>query len=165
MARSRHLTTVDWVRGEREPLNTSPTLPLVSISVSEARAVSNSCSSSQSDQVKQVVMGLACRILISSPRVTANSMSRAQFIFMSRLRATRVSLAARSSDTEHSLSSTLTSHTSPSSPVTCLTSLVPIFLSITCNDLTLGYQTSDSASSSNFHHWPLLALLVVLVLY
>ena len=33
------------------------------------------------------------------------------------------------------------------------------------NDLTLGCQTSDSASSSNFHHLPLLALLVALVLY
>ena len=32
------------------------------------------------------------------------------------------------------------------------------------NDLTLGYQTSDSASSSNFQHLPLLALLVALVL-
>ena len=49
---------------------------------------------------------------------------------------------------------------------------------VSINDLTLGYQTRDSASSSkfhhlallvvlvshssNFHHWPLLALLVVL---
>ena len=32
------------------------------------------------------------------------------------------------------------------------------------DDLTLGCQTSDSASSSNFHHLPLLALLVVLAL-
>ena len=36
--------------------------------------------------------------------------------------------------------------------------------SISVNDLTLGYQNSDSASSSKFHHWPLLALLVALVL-
>ena len=28
-----------------------------------------------------------------------------------------------------------------------------------------GYQTSDSASSSKFHHWSLLALLVALVLH
>ena len=28
-----------------------------------------------------------------------------------------------------------------------------------------GCQTSDSASSSEFHHWPLLALLVALVLH
>ena len=33
------------------------------------------------------------------------------------------------------------------------------------NDLNLGCQTSDSASSSNFHHWPLLALLGALVLH
>ena len=33
------------------------------------------------------------------------------------------------------------------------------------NDLTLGCQTSNSASSSHFHHWPLLALLVALVLH
>ena len=32
----------------------------------------------------------------------------------------------------------------------------------TTNDLTLGYQTSDSVSSSNFHH---LALLLMLVLH
>ena len=38
-------------------------------------------------------------------------------------------------------------------------------ISDTTNDLTLGYQSSDSASSSKFHHWPLLALLVVLVLH
>ena len=52
--------------------------------------------------------------------------------------------------------------------------------SLLCNDLLPGCQTSDSASSSkfhhlallvvlvshssNFHHWPLLALLVALVL-
>ena len=50
----------------------------------------------------------------------------------------------------------------------------------TTNDLTLGCQTSDSASSSkfhhlallvalvsrspNFHHWPLLALLMAMAL-
>ena len=33
------------------------------------------------------------------------------------------------------------------------------------NDLTLGYQTSNSASSSNFHHLALFALLVALVLH
>ena len=33
------------------------------------------------------------------------------------------------------------------------------------NDLTLGYQTSDSASSSKFHHFALLALLLALVLH
>ena len=33
------------------------------------------------------------------------------------------------------------------------------------NVLTLGYQTSNSASSSNFHHSPLLSLLVALVLH
>ena len=32
------------------------------------------------------------------------------------------------------------------------------------NDLTLGYQKSDSASSSKFHHLAVLVLLMVLVL-
>ena len=61
-------------------------------------------------------------------------------------------------------------------------SLALIMVSDPCaNDHTLGYQISDSASSSkfhhlallvalvshnsNFHHWPLLALLVALVLH
>ena len=30
-----------------------------------------------------------------------------------------------------------------------------------CNDLTLGYQNSDSASSSKFHHMALLEVLVL----
>ena len=39
------------------------------------------------------------------------------------------------------------------------------YASLGYNDLTSGYQTSNSASSSKFHHWPLLALLVALVLH
>ena len=39
---------------------------------------------------------------------------------------------------------------------------VPVFL-LQVNDLNLGYQTNDSASSSKIHHFALLALLVALV--
>ena len=33
------------------------------------------------------------------------------------------------------------------------------------NDNAIAYCTSNSESSSYFHHWPLLALLVALVLH
>ena len=60
------------------------TLPLVETSWSEAQPVSNSCSSSQSVQVKSVVMGLAWRSLTSPPSVTQNSISRARFSSLQR---------------------------------------------------------------------------------